>query len=356
MQKIKIFFGKLWEFIKKHKWSFILVLLAFIIGGFFVWDSLTAGTFTPGEITIRPKKETKVRAPLSGRMVEPDRITRRPMAVVVENHPDARPQSGLNGAAQVYETFAEGGITRFLAIFQENDVAEIGPVRSARVYFVEWANSLRALYAHVGGNIDALDLIGRTKNFYDLNQFHLSGYFTRDSKRYAPHNVYTSTEKLIAAAKSKGYPVTDAAIFSYQFKDDEKEETRPADFSFVVNFNQNYAVTWKYVRATNDFGRVMNGKAQTDRVTGEQFKAKNVIVMFSDFSYGKTRIGEQATKIRTTGTGSAIFYIGGTKTTGTWSRANETNPARFYDASGKEIKLNAGTTWIEVVPSGTAVN
>jgi hypothetical protein len=112
---------------------------------------------------LKPKKIELYRAPLSGRMVEKEKTTRKPIAVVVENHPDARPQSGLNDAALVFETFAEGGITRFLAVFQENDVANIGPVRSARPYFVEWATSLKALFAHVGGNIDALDLISSKK-------------------------------------------------------------------------------------------------------------------------------------------------------------------------------------------------
>lgn len=356
MQKIKDGFVKLWGFIKKHKWSISLVAATLLIGGFFVFDSLTAGTFTPsGEITLKPKEEEKFRAPLSGRMVEKERTERRPMAVVIENHPDARPQSGLNDASLIYETFAEGGITRFLAIFQENDVSEIGPVRSARTYFVDWANAYKALFAHVGGNIDALDLIEDTKGFYDINQFYFGSFFWRDTKRYAPHNVYTKTEKLIAAAKSKGFSVADSNIAAYLFKDDNKEEERPESLVFNVKFNANFPVTWAYDRKDNCFLRSILGVPQKDRVSGEQFKAKNVIVMYSDFTYGKTRYNEQATKIRTTGSGSAIFYIDGVKTTGTWSRTSGANITRFYDTSGAEIKLNAGMTWIEVAPVGTAV-
>jgi hypothetical protein len=326
------------------------------IGGFFIWDSLTAGTFTPsGDISLRPKKIELFRAPLSGRMVEKEKTTRKPIAVVVENHPDARPQSGLNDASLVFETFAEGGITRFLAVFQENEVANIGPVRSARPYFVEWATSLKALFAHVGGNIDALDLIGNTKNFYDINQFYFGSFFWREAKKYAPHNVYTTTTKLIDAAKSKGYPTTDESIPAYQFKDDAKEEERPKELSFVVNYNPNFAVTWIYDPASNDFGRTLLKVVQTDDNTKKPVRAKNVIVMYSDFSYGTTRVGEQSTKIRTTGTGSAVFFIDGTKTTGTWKRADARSVTRFYNADGAEVKLNAGLTWISVAPSGTAV-
>lgn len=354
--KIKTFFKHIWEFVKRHKWSVALVTLAVIIGGFFIWDSFSAAVFNPsGEMNLRPKPVEKFRAPLSGLYVtEKERTERRPISVVIENHPDSRPQSGLAKAALVYETFAEGGITRFLAVFQENDVAELGPVRSARTYFVDWALSHSAMFAHVGGNIDALDMLSASKA-YDLNQFALGSFFWRDTKRYAPHNVYSTTDKLREAGKSKGYPVEDQNISNYSFKDDEKEEARPDDNSFTVNFNPNFAVTWAYNKKTNDFLRSMLGQKQTDRVTGEQIKAKNVIVMFTEFSYGKTRLGEQKTSIVTLGSGSAVFYIDGKKTTGTWKRNSKDKPTKFYDASGEEVKLNAGTTWIEVAPVGTAV-
>jgi len=288
-------------------------------------------------------------------MVEKEKTTRKPMAVVIENHPDARPQSGLNQASLVYETFAEGGITRFLAIFQEEDVAELGPVRSARTYFVDWALSHAALFAHVGGNIDALDMITRYK-VLDLNQFAFGSYFWRDPKRYAPHNVYTTTDKLREAAKSKNYATEDSNISSYQFKDDVSQEERPVDFSFVVNFNPNFAVTWAYAKKDNQFLRSILGQKQIDRVTGKQLEAKNVVVMFTGFSYGTTRLGEQKTNIVTTGSGNAVFYIDGKKTAGTWKRSGQSSPTRFYDSSGAEIKLNAGTTWIEVAPAGTTIN
>lgn len=355
--KIKTFFKKIWGFIRRHKWSMAFIVIALAIGGFFLWDSFSAGSFNPiGDLNLRPKKVEKFQAPLSGRWVtEKERTTRKPMAVVIENHPDARPQSGLNKAALVYETFAEGGITRWLALFQEEDVSEIGPVRSARTYFVDWALSHVALFAHVGGNIDALDMISKYK-VLDLNQFSLGNYFWRDEKRYAPHNVYTTTDKLREAARSKGYSIEDSNISGYSFKDEAKEEERPEPFSFVVNFNSNFAVTWAYDKKSNQFSRSMASQKQTDRVTGEQLVAKNVIVMFSSFSYGTTRIGEQKTNIVTTGSGEAIFYIDGKKQTGTWKRAGQNTPTRFYDSAGAEIKLNSGTTWIEVAPTGTAVN
>jgi hypothetical protein len=355
MEKVRTFFGKVWGFTKKHKWSLLLVTLALVVGGFFLWDSFTAqnNINLPG-LNLHPKKDERVRAPLSGRLVSADLAKRTPIAVVIENSPEARPQSGLNDASLVYETFAEGGITRFLVFFQENEPKEIGPVRSARAYFVKWAKAYNALFAHVGMSAEAGDLINSLKP-YDLNQFYFGSYFWRDSKRAAPHNVYTTIAKLYEAAKTKGYPIASDSVPAFQFKDDAKEEERAADFSFSVNFNAAFAPTYTYSKNENLFYRSMPGQKQTDRVTGLQVTAKNIIVAFTDFSYGTTRAGEQSTKIRVSGTGNTVYFIDGVKKSGTWRASTETSPMRFYDESGAEIKLNAGTTWVEVAPTGTAV-
>lgn len=355
MEKIRGVFSRIYKFLKRHKWSALLVFLALLVAGFFIWDIFSAKTdfnieyFKPGL-----KKETKVRAPISGRMVTEEQAKRKPIAVVIENSPEARPQSGLNKASLVFETFAEGGITRFLVIFQEEDVAEIGPVRSARNYFVEWAKSYDAIFTHVGGSSDAIALISRLR-VLDLNQFHFGSYFWRDRNRAAPHNVYTTTDKIRAAAKTKNYANTDDNIPSFNFKDDPKPEERPATSGFTVNFNAGFAVTYTYNPTENNYLRSMRGIAQTDRNSKEQIKAKNVIVCFSDFSYGKTSTGEQSTKIRTTGIGNAVFYIDGARTAGTWKRPSDSAITRFYDDNGNEIKLNAGTTWVEFAPVGTLV-
>jgi hypothetical protein len=320
-------------------------------------DSFTATNpvnFSPLSIKPKPAAPKTVRAPLSGRLVDPELAKRKPIAVVIENSPEARPQSGLNDASLVYETFAEGGITRFLVFFQENEPTQIGPVRSARAYFVKWATAYKALYAHVGGSVEAFDLISSLKT-YDLNQFYFGSYFWRDSNRYAPHNVYTTIQKLYEAAKSAKYPTTDDAVPGFQFKDDVKAEERPTDFSFTVNFNPAFATTYTYSSKDNVYLRSMLGVKQIDKNTGAQVTAKNVIVAFTDFSYGTTRAGEQSTKIRVSGSGNITYFIDGVARTGTWKAATETTPMRFYDATGSELKLNAGTTWVEVAPVGTVV-
>lgn len=335
----------------------LVIMLALVAASFYLWKNLSGGeSFNPTDIVInkKEKKEELVRAPISGRMVTKALAARRPIAVVVENHPDARPQSGLSQASMVIETLAEGGITRFLAIFQEEDVPEIGPVRSARPYFVDWAFGYKALFAHVGGNSNALSMI-RSLKVYDLNQFSFGSFFWRDRTRYAPHNVYTTTDKLRAAAKTRNYPLEDPSTPAFSFKDDIKEEERPQNFSFRVGFDSRFAVTYSYLRADNFFYRSIAGVKHTDRKSGEQIKAKNVIVCFSDIRPSRSSIGEQMMDIRTTGSGKAVIFVDGTRSQGTWKR--EKNAImRFYDATGSEVKLNGGTTWVDFVSTGTVVN
>lgn len=335
-----------------------MVVLALATGGFFLWDSLTAGTadMPLSNILKKPAPEVKkVRAPLSGLWVTEDLAKKMPIAVIVENHVDARPQSGLNEAELVYETYAEGGITRFLAFFQTQEPKEIGPVRSAREYFVEWAKSYNVPFAHAGGSMEALELIPKLK-VYDLNQFALAKYFWRDNSRLAPHNVYTTLAKLREASVYKKYPTESNSIPAFVFKDDAAKETRPLTSKFTVNFNDSYAVVWEYDPEQNVYYRILRGVYQADRNTKEKIKAKNVVVVFTTISFGTSaESGKARSVIKTIGSGNANFYFDGVKTTGTWKRASQDQIMRFYGADGQEVKLNAGTTWVDIVPIGTAV-
>ena len=351
--KIKNFFSKSVVFIKKHIWSIVLVFLALIAGGFFVWDSYTATIDFDSSFIMPQKKEPELfAAPYSGRMVEKNILEKRPIAVMIENHPDARPQSGLNDADIIYETIAEGGITRFLAIYHSRESNLIGPVRSARPYYVEWADSYNALYAHVGGSREAISLINKL-GIADLNQFYLGKYFWRDPGRWAPHNVYTTTEKLRQAAKSKKYETNLTDIRGYLFKDDIAEDLRPESQKFTVNFNYNYAPTYSYSSKCNCYTRSILGTTQTDKKSQKKITTQNVIVVFSNLSSTYLR-GTAYTSITTTGSGVAYIYRDGVKITGTWKRTAG-KPIRFYDSGAGEVILNRGRTWIDIVAKGTIV-
>jgi len=134
---------------------------------------------------------TVVRSALNGQMISPDQAAQRPVAIMIENHPDARPQAGLAGAPLVYETEAEGGITRFMAVY-DGSTGDItaGPVRSARTYFVDYVEELEALYGHVGGNIDALQQIAANR-ILDLDQSRVgaAAYWRETSRRVATEHT-----------------------------------------------------------------------------------------------------------------------------------------------------------------------
>jgi hypothetical protein len=343
--------------IKRHRGATALIFLALLVASAVLWDSFSA-QLSDGlpELTIKKKPVEKMSvAPLSGLRVKEDVAKKTPIAIVVENHPESRPQSGLNKADIVYETFAEGGITRFLAIYQSQEPpAQIGPVRSARPYFVEWAKSYEALFAHVGGSIDALDLI-KARGIYDINQFNFPSTFWRDRTRRAPHNVYTTLARIEEAAQTKNYPSQNQSVPSYLFKPEPKKEERPESFSFRVQYNNAFGVTYTYLPEENTFKRAIAGYKHMDKETGEQLAAKNVLIGFSNFSYGRTRYNEQKVDIVNTGSGSAIAYVNGKRQQATWKRLPG-GPLKFYSQEGSEIALSPGTTWISFVPTGTPVN
>jgi hypothetical protein len=273
-------------------------------------------------------------------------------AVTVENMIEARPLSGLAAAALVIEAPVEGGITRFLAVYPAAaTVGKIGPVRSARPYFVEWSREFGALYAHVGGSPDALKILNAASP-RSLNQFFWGKYFWRDAGRQMPHNVYTSVE-LLAGGNSARYGSQAAALpRSWKFKEEAALEERPAASpDIVVDYSTpTYRAAWKYDRARNIYRRYQNDSLQRDDA-GADIQAKNVLVQFA-----KVVVLDEAGRrsIQTAGQGPALAAVDGRTISATWKSLVD-GRTRFYDDQGVEITFNAGPTWIEVVPLGSDV-
>jgi hypothetical protein len=329
--------------------------LALIAAVLVIYFSYTKNlNFNPGEV-FKPKPKPVVTAPLTGLPVDESLVNRRPLAVVIENSPDARPQSGYNDADVVYETLAEGGITRTLAIFQSQNSKEIGPVRSARPYFVDWLSELNAIFSHVGGDSNALTMINQF-GISDLNQFFFGGYYWRSSARPAPHNVYTTTDRLYAAAKSAKYALTQD-IKWYGFKKDAEEKDRPASQKVTVNFSGPlFQVVYNYDQKTNGYLRSVAGVPAKDKNTGIQIQPKNVIVQFEQMKPGTSTAGEQMVVMTDIGSGNALVFQDGKAIKARWSKTSRTSLTKITDESGNDIQLNPGQTWIEVVPVGQNVS
>jgi hypothetical protein len=273
-------------------------------------------------------------------------------AVTVENMIEARPLSGLAAAALVIEAPVEGGITRFLAVYPAAAaVGKIGPVRSARPYFVDWSREFGALYAHVGGSPDALKTLN-TAPVRSLNQFYWGKYFWRDSDRKMPHNVYTSVELLAGGAAARYGGQAPSLPQPWKFKDEAALEDRPASSpDIVVDYSTpTYRVTWKYDRVRNIYRRYQNEDPQRDDA-GQAIQAKNVIVQFTKVVV-LDEIGRRS--IQTAGQGPALVAVDGRTAAATWKGPVD-GRTRYYNEQGAEAEFNAGPTWIEVVPLGSEV-
>ena len=304
-------------------------------------------------------------SPINGVLIPNDEFAalqqRAPLAVMVENSTEARPQFGLTRADLVYEAVTEGGITRFLAVYWRNDAEEIAYVRSARVYYIQWAAELGAVYVHWGqvedpGPVNVWPVLSR------LNMRNLNGYFQgeqvgyRDPGRYAPHNVYTNTDLLWSTAQAQGF-TGPPALEPWTFKDDTTPRPGgPAAPAVDVSFGSpgsDYAVRWEYDAPSNSYFRTMGGAPHTDGATGERLAARNVAVQFAVLRPSGVK---SYNIIDTVGTGPAVVFQDGVAIAGSWRKDSEAGRTRFYDSAGNEISFNRGTTWIEVVPDGSSVD
>lgn len=349
---------KLLHWLKRHKKAVAIgTVAAIIIGGgaamaFGVFGKQSQATITK-IVKKDPPKPTTMASPLTGVQVAPEVAESPVYASIIENHPDARPQSGLGEAGVVYEALAEGGITRFLALFLDTKPKEIGPIRSIRTYFVDWALEFNAPLMHVGGNIDALDMIG-PYNVKDINQFYNSGYFYRSRDRYAPHNVYMTQANQTAVLKDKGW--NKAATFTPNARKKDAPANPPTNPTITVNYSTvGYQAKYTYDATTNSYLRNMAGAPHIDRNTNTQIKVKNIVVQYMPTTYGTTRIGEQSTRMATPGSGKAVVFRDGTAVEGTWSKSSHTTRTKLLDSTGKEIPLNTGNTWYSIVPTGNVV-
>lgn len=295
---------------------------------------------------------------------------RRPLAVVVENHTDARPPLGLSRSDVIYEAVAEGGITRFLAIYFCQDAGDIAPVRSARTYFLDWLSEYDAAFAHVGGanTPGPADALGQIRDYgiRDMDQFGL-GFPTywRGTDKLAPHNVHTTTKKLWEAAKKRGFGPEDEEGVSWdknfvewQFKDEPALESRLDQKSITVPFwtqAPDYTVSWQYDKANNVYRRFHDNSAQTDPITGEHLSAKVVIVQLQTESSANDGYPDGHLIYDTTGTGDALIFQNGQALEGKWVKKDRLSRTKFLDSKGKTVELNRGLIWIQTIPAGNDV-
>lgn len=315
---------------------------------------------------------------------------RRPIAAMLENSVDARPQSGLSKADVIYEAVAEGGITRFLGIFYCGVSAEevnIAPVRSARIYFINYASEYAdfPIFMHVGGAnnfsgsgdtakevraLEYLETIGwRVPKGNDFDTTYDSGFpiFWRNYDRLGrevatEHTMMASLDAAFAEAEKRGFGAKnekgkswDNKFIKWNFIDDKPVTPTASQISFKFWDNKtDYDVTWKYDSTNNQYLRLNGGKEQIDLNNNQQLAAKNVVILFAK---EKGPVDRNLHMFYTTiGTGDAIVFQNGIVVKGTWEKDARETRTKFLDEKGKEISFVRGQTWIEIVPAGNEVN
>ncbi len=322
--------------------------------------------------------------------------TRRPITAMIENHADSRPPSGLSKADVVYEAVAEGGITRFLTVFYCDTSAEdvrIGPVRSVRVYFIDWAQEYGIpLFVHSGGanNIcsscpggikpkgDVASEVDAFKKLVALNWRYAQGnsmdagtnigfpIVWRDYERIpgaaTEHTFMGSTDKLFEEGTKRGFGYNDAkgkswvsGFTSWKFVDGKSSESptgKEISFSFWDN-KPDYDVKWVYDSVKNVYLRFNGGKEYIDMDTKTQLAASNVVIQVTKERGPVDKEGHMI--YTTTGTGKVLVFQNGSVLEGTWSKATQASRTKYFDDKGKEISLVKGKIWIEIVPAGNEV-
>ncbi|HHV19067.1 MAG TPA: DUF3048 domain-containing protein [Thermoanaerobacterales bacterium] len=287
----------------------------------------------------------KVKNPLTGMDMDMEFENKRPMAVMIENEYNARPQSGLDKAGIVYEVLTEGGITRFLALFLGVKVDEIGPVRSARPYFLDYAMDYDSIYVHYGASPQGyIDL--KKLSLDAINGMYDSVTFWRDKTRKEPHNAYTNTEKILSISEKNGF-YRDSKLISWQFNTEETPAGNRILEEFKLEYFNNYTVSYRYSHNNKAYERFINGKTHTDRKTGETIFVKNIIVQFAN-----TRVidNEGRLSIKTVDSGKGYYISEGSYTEIKWQKSDRQERTQYTVDDGSELILNPGNIWIQVMP------
>ena len=329
--------------------SGIFIIFAGGIAAYSIYILQTA-PFAPAIFTGAINKPepipVKYYSPLTGSLVASEAVTKQAVTgIMIENSPDARPQSGLKDSGVVFEAIAEGGITRFLVLYQAEKPQLIGPVRSLRLYDVEWLAAFDASVAHIGGSAAALVEV-RNGSYRDIDQFFNSGGYWRSSDRYSPHNVYTSFERLDALNLAKGYTTSNFTGFTRV--DGLPSELPNATAINITISSYLYNNSYIYDNVTNTYARSQGGEAHLDRESGQIAPSVIVAMRVDETTIFEDGYREQITTI---GSGAAVIFQNGVAINATWQKASKTGQITFADGAGVDIPLVRGQTWIIAVPN-----
>ncbi len=306
----------------------------------------------PEEKTDEPEEidlTDKIKSPLTGLYIESDQLNDRVIAVMIDNLKSARPQAGISQCDIVYEIPVEGYITRYMGIWGTKKTSNIGPIRSARHYFIHRALEYDALYVHVGGSPQA-DVAISDLGIPSVSAMSLGrDIFWTKKHKYPPHNTYSSYEAIIKGSNRKNYRSEGSYESLLFLHNDEEIDGKSVSYIEFPYNKKKYFSSYKYDEKEKVFYRYVNGKLHLDENDDMEITTKNIIVQFA-----ATKLipgdDEGRLNISMVGEGNGFYLSNGKYKKITWKKSDYNSLTRYYDESGKEIKFNPGNFWIQVYP------
>lgn len=330
---------------KKIK-AFILIIFTILL--------LLAGCTKNNNITPdKPKdnivkEEEKHFSPYTGEEISKDVLQNTPFMVIVENSKDARPQSGLVDADVVYETMAEGGIPRFIALFHKNNPEKIGPVRSARPYFLDLSKLYKLPFGHCGYSEEAKKQI-ETERLPSLNEFIYDKHYWRDKSRKYEHSLYTSSENMRSLISEKNIIVNPTSIYNF---DKLYWDNSSLDAVNSLNIKVNKYYNTSYIFKDGLYIKYMDGNPSINRDDNRAVQTNNIIIQLTDITLQKDNLHVD---IRLIGEGDCLVISNGKVVKGRWIQSNLDSKIELIDSLGRPIPLNIGNTWWHILDKEVSV-
>lgn len=294
------------------------------------------------------KQDTIFYYPYIGTKCSKEQSTSKAFLTIVENSQGARPQSGLSDADIIFETSAEGGIPRFICLFQSKNPNCIGPIRSTRAYFNDIAHLTGLPYAHCGGSEEALNQITSDSSLMSINEINNGSYFWRDNSRNAPHNLYTSSENVITAINDKGWNYENTPIFTFGDINNKNIYENAKNISITPSS----VYSTNYIYENNKYVKYMDNEIAIDKNTNSNLTFNNIIIQ-------KTNISIQDDNSHLTipliGSGDGYILREGKIINMHWTRQSENDFITFYDDNNNKISLSKGNTIWHIVDNNTKI-
>ena len=336
-----------------------LLLVIIIAGGILAYQIFTKQN-TPidneenQEVASEPEPES---VPEPAKQIQIYKGEDRPIAVMIDNHTGAWPQAGLNKAYMVYEIIVEGGETRLMALFKGQDLSTIGPVRSSRHYFLDYAMENDAIYVHYGWSPQAQSDISKfgINNINGITES--SEIFWRSKEKSAPHNAVTSTEKILKSANAKKYRTTSTKESVLNYVADEFElESETIANKVVIPHSELQKVSYEYDAEKKVYNRYARNKAQKDWTTGDAVQTKNIIITMCD-NYtlaDKENKGRQG--LKNIGTFNGYYITNGKAIKIKCIKSDRNKQTIYQDLDGNEINVNDGNTFVHICPTNSNIS